>query len=272
MAEADNKADIVEVIEDEVVIPEDTRTDAEKDAEGFGWQTKDKWVEAGKAEADWVPATHFLKFGELKKQIIEKEKALSKQEKLFKLMKEHHLNVKDQAYKDAYAMLKRERQDALKENDLIKAEEIKDRIEELRDDYDTRGELPAEVQEQIAQVEATNTPPPEYVSFLARNPWYVAEGRKDQMSISAEAIGVAERANNPTISLEALLAAVEKGIRKMYPEKFGTPRSPQHDSGERRSEANKTSTKLTAEQLEVAKLFDMKPEDYAKQLAGYKGR
>lgn len=272
-----------EIVEEKKIDPiepvEIKLTAQEQQAYDFGWQPREDWVKNGKLEEDWVPAKHFLKFGELKNQVIAKDKQLTKAEKLVKLMKNHHLQVKEQAKKEAIEALRDERRAALENNDLVKAEYIRDQIESTTEKFDKQRAIPAEIE----AVEREVTPPavsvpPEFYDFHNRNPWYITDPkRQDEISTEADKIGFAEvesaRMKGERIDLKEVYKTVEKKIRKLYPEKFETPRSPQSDGpGKTSASAAKVAKNLSDEEAAVAKAFGLTPEKYVEQQKTYKGR
>jgi hypothetical protein len=245
-------------------------------AESYGWKPKDKWVEDGNAEEDWVPAKHFLKFGEVKQQLISKDKQLTKQEKIIKMMKNHHTSVKELAVQEAVAKLKAERNAALEENDLVRAEQLRDKIEETKEKAVKQKALPAEIEKELQDDPKDDGPPPEYFEFLDENPWYNAK-KPDEMTKEADKIGWAERvaaeSEGKAITPKEIYKAVAVKIRKLYPEKFSTPKSPQSDSPSKSSgERGSSGVKLTEEQLAIAKNSGLSPEKYAEELKGYRGK
>lgn len=262
----------VDVVDEPVVVDEVTQR-----AVGFGWKDKDKWVEDGGKEEEWVPAKQFLYIGDLKQQVIGKDKELNKANKLVKMMKNHHLNVKQQAYEDAVKALKAEKKAALDEGDLVKVEMIRDRLDEEKETFiKATKDIPQEVQEQDTAPQ--HTPPPEYHDFRAKNPWYIEDDKsKDEISRKADALGTAfmieAKNTGRNISAGDVYKEVEKSIRKLYPEKFEAPTSP-HSPSPKSSGPNKSSSKvaLSAEELAIAKAFDLTPEKYAEQMKSYKGR
>lgn len=249
----------------------------EEKAQSFGWMPKEEWVKAGKTEEEWVPAKHFLKFGELKQQVISKEKMLTKQEKIIKKMKDHHLNVRERAMADAMTQLKRERAAALEEGDIIAAEKIRDRIDYTKEQFQRTPLLPKDIEDELQSTGTINDPPAEFYEFSSRNPWYEADPkRQDDISQEADALGYAfvqkSSLNGKTVTADEVYKHVEKQIKKLYPEKFGTPKSPQNDTPSRSSGATGSSDKLSSEELAIAKSFGLTEKQYLAELKGYKGR
>lgn len=244
-------------------------SEAEQLAMSKGWKPKDQWEGD---EKEWKTAEVFNEVGSLKDKLNETEKEVKKLNKITAIMKEHHLNVREAAYKQAMTDLKAMRNKALEAEDFVKAEKIKDQIEEVRDRYADDDVLPPEVEETIKQ--ESQSPDPAFGEFLERNPWYKA-GSKDEMSAKADALGFAYAAADRSLTFKEVITKVEKDIRKLFPDKFQTTRSPVNDSPNRTG-ANGSSgagkVKLSADELEVAKTFGMTAEEYAKQLESYKGR
>lgn len=276
------EVDIVEV--DESVAKEAPEADAdvvqsspeEQKAEGFGWMPKEKWVEEGKSEDEWVPAKQFLKFGELKQQVIAKEKQLTKQEKVIKLMKNHHMQVKESAYKEALKQLRAEREAALEDNDFVKAERVKDRIEDIRERQVKDTHLPPEVEREMQEVGNIGDPPPEFYQFSSRNPWYIADPQKqDDLSKEADVVGYAyvekNRLTGKTVTADDVYTHVEKYMKRSYPEKFGTPANPQTDTASRGSSGKAAPSKLSPAEREVMEQFGLTEKAYLEEQKKYRG-
>jgi hypothetical protein len=255
-------------------------SEQEQSAVSYGWMPREEWVKAGHDDSDWVPAKHFLKFGELKQQVITKDKQVTKQDKIIKMMKDHHLKVKQTAYEEAYRAIKKEREAALNDNDLAAAERLKDQMEELKERHSKEKVLPKEVEEELQTVEAPAAPAvhPEFYNWHAKNPWYIAQkDKQDEVSRTADRLGIAmaeeARWSGEQLTVSDLYKAVEKEIKKLYPQKFNTPKSPQGDgpSGSGHDKGG-SKVKLSDEELQVAKAFGLTPEKYIEQQKRYKGR
>lgn len=274
MSEADK--DLLELedkVEDKV---EDKQTepelsDDEKLAVEKGWKPKKDWIAEGGKEEDWKPAKVFNEIGELKERLNSSESEKKKLNKVVQLMKEHHLKVRDTAYQQAYDQLKRERLAALEGEEFAKAEKIRDQMDELRTKFKEDDKLPAAVEKKIE--EEIRQPDPEFFKFMDRNPWY-KPGGVNEMSKKADALGWAYAQENPDWTFTEVIKHVETDIRKLYPDKFATPRSPVNDSGTRDKGSGGGGSKpnLSEEELAIAKGFGMTPEEYAKEQKSYRGR
>lgn len=243
-------------------------TDEEKTAISKGWKPKDEWEGD---EADWKPAKAFNEIGILKEEISKHEREVKKLNKVNAIMAEHYRNVRQTAYDQAVKDLKAQREAALESEDFVKAERIKDKLDEVKDRYSQEGVLPKEVEKEIKS--EVQSPDPEFYAFMDRNPWY-KPGGKDEMSKKADALGWAYAQEDRSLTFKDVIQKVEKDIRKLYPEKFDTPKSPVNDNGNRgtTSASNKQTPKLSQEELDVARTFGMTPEEYVKAQASYKGR
>ncbi len=246
-------------------------TPDEQKAMSEGWKPKDQWEGA---EDEWKPAKVFLEIGELKNKLQSADQDRKKLNKVVALMKDHHLQVRQAAYEEALKTLREERKAALASEDFAKAEELRDRIDDIRDRKVNDRVLPPDVQRKVD--EQAHEPDPAFFEFLDRNPWYKPAGpntRQDEMSKEADALGFAVAQQNPDWDFKTVITEVEKKIRKLYPEKFATPRSPVNEGGSRGSGSSgtKETVRLSEEQLAVAKSFNMTPEQYAKELKSYKG-
>lgn len=244
-------------------------TEEEKVALSKGWKPKDQWEGD---EGEWKPAKVFNEIGDLKDKLTSAEKEVKKSNKIISIMKEHHLNVRQAAYDQAMKDLKGARDKALKDEDFAKAEQLRDQIDEVRTKYKEDNVLPADVEKEI-RAQESQTPDPAFVEFLDRNQWYKAGG-KDEMSAKADALGFAYASADRSLTFKEVITKVEKDIRKLFPEKFETPRNPVNEQGRQNgtSATSKTKVKLSDDELQVAKTFGMTPEQYAKELESYKGR
>lgn len=247
-------------------------TAEEQEAIDQGWKPEAEW-EGDKS--DWKPAKAFLEVGKLKNELKTTQGELKKANKITLKMKEHHLHVKEAAYKEAIEQLRNERKAALEEDNFRKAEEVRDKIDDLRTEHQrTMAQEVAQLDQQVqqtAQVEAQ--PDPAFFSFKERNPWY-KEGGANEMSREADALGISYHTQNPNIPFSELILKVEKTIKKMYPEKFATRPNPVNEPGSTnvRGSDSGGSVKLSKQELEVAEMFGMTPAEYAKELQSYKGR
>lgn len=242
----------------------------EKLAISRGWKPKEEW---DGPEDEWKPAKVFNEIGELKEQIQNKDKDLKKAHKVMSIMKDHHLKVRQSAYQEALKDLKAERERALEEQDFVAAEKIKDKIDDIRTNFQTNDVLPAEIEKELQQVNAASAANTEALTgFMARNPWYKPNST-DQMSKKADALGWAYRNEDPNMAFDDILKNVETDLRKLFPEYFSTPRNPVNEPGSRSAPSKQTEkVKLSAEEIEVARTFGMSPEEYAKELKSYRGR
>jgi hypothetical protein len=243
-------------------------TPDEQLATSRGWKPKDQW---DGPEDEWKPAKVFNQIGELKEQLVGKDKDLKKVNKVLDLMKEHHLRVRETAIAEAIRELKAQRAAALDEQDFGAAEKIRDQIDDVKTKFANTGALPQHIEQEVQA--QTNEPDPELFAFMDRNAWYKPNST-DAMSKKADALGWAYKTENPDMPFKEIIKNVESDIRKLFPEKFATPRNPVNESGTRSSGSSGSSAKvhLTDEQKAIAKGFGMTEAAYAKELDSYKGR
>lgn len=234
-----------------------------------GWKPKEEW---DGPEDEWKPAKVFNEIGELKEKIASSEKDLKKSHKVISLMKEHHLRVRQNAYKEAMEALRMEKHKALEEQDFARAEKLRDEIETVRDRFQNEDVLPRAVEAKLREENQVGDPDPEFYAFVNRNPWYKPNGA-NEMSKKADALGWAYKQEDPNLTFPEIIKKVEKDIRRLFPEKFESPRNPVNEGGTRSSNAASGSkVKLTDAEKEVAKSFGMTEAEYAKELQSYRGR
>lgn len=256
--EASSNIEVKEPIKEEV-----TYTEAEQSAINQGWKPKDQWQGA---EDEWIPAKAFLKNGELIARERAAKQDASQKEKVIKAMKEFHLKVKEDAKKEVFDTLRKQKRDAIKQEDFPRVAELDLQLEELQSNLDRKFQTHDAA---IKQVEAQNVAPaPEFVDWSARNPWYVPGGTTG-LTAEADTLGVAYAQRNPNKSPTEILDYVEKTIKKMYPEQFrnkARDEPPVVDAGgeiEPRRPVGRPKTQLTEMEKQVAANFGMTEAEYA---------
>lgn len=137
-------------------------SEKEQQAMSYGWKPKDEWIEGGGDPDDWRPARDFLERGEM----IGKIRALTKETQETQRALRHTMEQNAKIYKTGYSQaitdLKAERRAALEDGDLLKAEDIKEKIEA------TEAEL-AKVQ---TAPKIQDAPDPAHLAWVEQNPWY----------------------------------------------------------------------------------------------------
>lgn len=174
-----------------------------------GWVPQDQW--AGDPD-DWRPAKEFVDRGELFKKIDE----LRRENKAIKQgvdeFRKHHEQVKEVEFKRALAYLREQKKEALSEGDHDRVVEIDDQIAETRDAQKAAAEAP----KQTGPAE----PHPEFVRWTARNGWY---GTDRAMKAFADDVA-RELVGRGITDPPAILAEIDKQVRKEFSHKFENPR------------------------------------------------
>lgn len=206
-----------EIVNEEAVTPETgdvdepTYTDDELQAIEHGWAPKDQWKGD---ESDWVSAKEFNRRGELFGKIKNLERDRESLRQASAHMKDMLAKAKETEYKRALATLKAEKKAAAEEGETHRMLEIDDQIEELTVDHTN------------FQQEASRIPEPQpineaFIEWQQSNPWYTSDS---DMRIFADSVGQSYAQTNPSATPEQIFKAVDKQIRKAYPEKFSNPR------------------------------------------------
>lgn len=238
----------------------------EQRALDMGWRPKEEW---DGDEADFISAETFVARKPLFDKIDYQNKELKEVRKTLAALQEHHLRVKEQAFKDAYAALKEEKKVALSEGDADRLIEVDEKIAELRS-------------QEIEQKAVSNTPPsqqlnPAFVSWVEKNSWYV-DDKKSELRAYADAVGIKFAKEHPERNdPNDLLKEVEKQVKLRFKEYFTNERkdrpSAVEGSSARTSQKNKDSTDdfvLSEDDERVMKKFVrqgiMSKEEYIAQL------
>lgn len=174
-----------------------------------GWKPEEDFKADPKNEGKkWRSAEEFMDRKSLFDRIETGNHEVKQLKKTLQQLSQHHANVEKKAYEKALADLKAERKVAIQENDMARAEELRDEMDDLRD----------KISEVKPPVEIPTGPPPELVEFKTRNSWYQ---RDDAMTRYADSVG--QELFNQGLSPTKVLEGVEKKTREAFPEKFRNP-------------------------------------------------
>lgn len=232
----------------------------------MGWKPKDqyegdpsKWVDA---EIFVARAPLFEKIDEQHKYNKNLQKRLEQLEKTLQDQAAHTELVRKTEYKRALETLRQEKRVALAEEDHLRAEDIQDKIDEVKE---------AQKALEVKTPEVSAEPPQVYTQWAADNQWYKLD---QEMREFADAVGIIEHGKGK--SPEEVLKAVTEKVRKQFKDSphFRNPMKDQAPAVETRSTGTapkKGSTfKPTAEQKEIARRFAatgvMTEEQYYKDL------
>jgi hypothetical protein len=204
----------------------------------MGWRPKEEWTGE---EADFISAETFVARKPLFDKIEYQNRELKEVRKALAALQEHHIRVKEQAFKDAYVTLKEEKKAALAEGDADKLIEVDEKIAELRS-------------QEIEQKAVNNTPPsqqlnPTFVSWVEKNDWYV-DNKKSELRAYADAVGIKIAQEDPGKSPEALLREVEKQVKVRFKEYF------QNDRKDRPSAVEGSSPRTSSKSNDDFKLSE----------------
>lgn len=230
----------------------------EDQARDMGWRPREEY------EGDpnkWVDASIFVARAPLFDKIDELKRHNKTLERGIEALKQHQTKLSEAAYRKAMNELKAEKQRAAAEGDLEKLEEVRDQMQELREN-------------QIAAPEpATAQPPPEFVNWQNENKWYETD---EDMRAFADGIGV--KLHQRGLSPDQVLKEVSERVKKAFPQKFSSParqRPSAVDASGTPAPKKASEPQLSAEQRQVMNRFIaagiMTKEEYLKELKDMEG-
>lgn len=242
-----------------------------------GWLDKPDWIAAGKDPEEWRPAREYVERGELFTKIESQNKELKQLRKVLDTLKQHHLNVKQEAMEDAIAILKRQRDVAKKEEDLGKVLEITEEIDSLKD---RQQKAIAKAQQELQAAEttaATQELSPAFKAWHAKNKWYVVNG-DDPMTLYAN--GISQRfiaQYNGKVTEQEVLDHVDRKVKEKFPDAVKEPNtSPKVESavGSRETRGNSREGLVLTETEQkimntLVKSGVMTKEQYLKEIKKY---
>lgn len=243
-----------QVVENDPIVPPHELTqysETELHAMEQGWKPKDQWE--GSPE-DWRPAKDYIERGEM----IGKIRSLQQQNRQFEQAVRHiteqNTRVFANGYEKAIQDMKQERREALAEQDFVKADELSEKIEEVKE-LRTRA-----IHEAARPIQQAQGPDPEHLEWLAKNTWY----ENPVMQKFADALGIEYvRVNNGQVSPEQVRNYVAATVRKEFAHKFPKPivAAPNPDaSGSRANSNGKPQT--TGLNTRLSKIKAEMPEEH----------
>lgn len=182
-----------------------------------GWVSKDEWVAGGRDEGEWRPAKEFVERGELFKSIHTTKRELKQTQAALTALQKHHQFVFEKAHQKAVEDLKREKRQAIRNEDFEALEAIEEKMESLTKEHQEARQAQAQTQQAI-QAAGGGALHPDFAIWQTRNTWYTADA---EMREFADATGIVYANRNPGIEPAAVLKHVETTVRKRFPEKFG---------------------------------------------------
>jgi hypothetical protein len=243
-------------------------TDQEQSAMLLGWIPEDKY---DGSKEQFRSAREFLERGEM----IGKIRSLSKQNneisRAIQHMSSQNAKIYENGYKAALTDLKAEKRAALAEGDLVKADEVQDKIESLKENQaNNRQAVPA-----ITQTD------PDHEAWVAQNAWYDTNKvlRNFADSLAVEYVHV----NKGQVSAADVRDYVSKTVKEEFAHRFGAKQvvgAPNPDSSGRQSaKPGSSSNQLSALKASlsesdrdimktVLKTTGMSEAEYLKQYQG----
>jgi len=239
--------------------------DVEAQALENGWQPEEDFkADPKNAGKKWRPAEEFMDRKSLFDKIEDQHKQIRDLKKGVDALSKHNQTIEQATYERAIRELKAERKKALEDNDLAKAEDLRDRIDEVTSQKQSAPVATAGQQEH-----------PEYTQFKQSNPWY----EKDvKMTAWADGMGalLARQGKSPS----DVLVEINKLAREEFPEKF-VKRNPNKDDAPdvttgRQSRSTAGTFKLTEEEERVMKRMiragaKIDEKEYKEQIKRSKG-
>ena len=213
MTEEVKKEEKVEEVkkEEEVVISPTEATAREQ-----GWVSKEEWEADGKDGDAWRPAKEFVDRGELYKSIHQTKRELKQTQAALGALQKHHAYVFEKAQKQALDELKREKRQAIKNEDFQKLEEVEEAVEKLTEQQEA--EKQEFQKEQAAATVQTQAVHPDFAAWQDENKWYSED---EDLREYADFKGIKYTQKNPGVDPRTVLTYVVKEVKKQFPEKFG---------------------------------------------------
>lgn len=184
-------------------------TEVEVQAREFGWKPKEEFdAEEKNKGKKWRDAETFMELKPLYDKIDTSHQRVRTLERGLKALAEHNAKIEKASYEKALKELQAQKKAAVEENDVVRVEELRDQIEEIRT-----------AQQQVKAPEVVPPEPPqELVEWKGKNPWYQTD---ETMTLYADALG--NRLASQGYAPNQVLQEVQRKVREEFPQKFRNP-------------------------------------------------
>lgn len=223
------------------VVEEQAPDPVEVQARELGWKPKEEFeAEEKNAGKKWRSAEEFMDRKSLFDKIETQSHEIKTLKKGLQSFAQHYTNVEKAAFQRAYDALKAQHREALKEGELVRAEDIKDEMTELKQKIDT-----------VAPPVKIDETPAEFIEWKNRNSWY----QKDtNMTKFADDLG--RKLHLEGMSPAEILQEVEVRTRAVYAEKFKNPNrsaAPEMVNPGRKAAATSDAFRLSEDERRIMK-------------------
>lgn len=232
-----------------------------------GWVPQDDWIGQGKDPALWRDAQIFNERGEFMRKISNLSKRVKSQDETLSQLAEHHKKVAEFERNKVLNELKKQKVDALRDDNHERVVEIDDEINDLK--AMQIPDVQVNVNDARAELEESAK------AWVGRNQWYEHD---QDLRAQANIFMAGYRANNPQATPERIFEFAETQIRKSNPDKFrpkggASPVASSERTTHARSKTGKAYPKLSEidfEYQKIARNFEalgvMKADAYIKEL------
>lgn len=237
----------------------------EIEARQHGWRPKEEFeADERNAGKKWRTADDFMD----RKSLFDKIDAVQQENKTLKKgvqnLSQHYQQVEKRAYEKALADLKAQRIAALEDEDLVRAERIRDEMDEVKEKMN-KVQPPVTISE----------PPSELIEWKSQNTWYQ---RDDVMTNYADGLGNKLLAEGKAPG--EILREVERRVRQAFPEKFRNPNkdtAPEVVGSGKRATAGQGTFRLTEQEEKILNTMiragaPITREEYIRDLKAQRGQ
>lgn len=213
-------------------------TEIEQEAMQHGWKPEAEFD--SKTGKKWKSAEQFMELKPLYDKIDEQHKEVKNLKRGLEAFGKHYNKLEQAAYERAMNELKAQRTAALEEGDLVRAEAIRDEMDEKKQAATTRPVVEVPVEDRTAEMN----------SWKKANSWY-----EQDEDMTAYADGVGNKLLRSGKDPSEILAEVARKTRAAFPHKFRNPNkesAPKVESNSSgKSRGGSDTAGLTAQELQI---------------------
>jgi len=215
----------------------------EDQAREMGWKPQEEYSGDPKK---WVSAEIYVARAPLYEELERRGRELKEIKNVVHNLASHNANIEKKAYENALKTLKAQHRQAVREQEFEIADQIEDRIDELKEEQATQSFKPPQPNVN-----------PVLEDWARKNTWFNTD---QEMTEYANFVGRRIMTSNVPMEPEVLLKQVTMEVKERFPEKFGNPRRQEAPAvngrnGQTKPASKKDDIELTEEEAKVVKQF-----------------
>ena len=199
-----------------------TPSPQETQARSQGWVPLEEWIEQGRDESEWKSPKVFLEHGEMIGRIRSQTRDLESMKQALHFANNQNVQAFEKGYANALTDLRQQKREALAAGDLVKADELDEKIDSTKEALNTARQQAVQTARAIPQPSKVD---PEHLEWVKENPWYNEDRvmMKYADSLAVDYIQV----NNGQVTPAQVRDFVAKEVQREFGDRINKTKRPQ---------------------------------------------